>query len=119
MKFSTRLTGKITNKLSSSSGESIAETMVALLIAALAILMLAGAMMTASNIVTRSRNKLNEYYDKTEDVIKDVTNPGKTANGTVTISKSDASFSISPSVRYKKNDKFSQTPVAVYGYRNP
>ena len=50
------------NKLSSTSGESIAETLVAVLIAALALLMLAGTINSASRIITRSQQELSNYY---------------------------------------------------------
>lgn len=56
------LNRQIANKLRSKSGESISETLVALLISALALVMLAGAIAAASNMVTRTREKLNKYY---------------------------------------------------------
>ena len=53
----------VQSKLKSRIGESIAETLVAVLIAAFALLMLAGTVNTSSNLVINSRNKLNEYYE--------------------------------------------------------
>ena len=53
---------RIMAKLRSQAGESIAETLVATLIAALALLMLAGAVSSASNIITRSNDAMNDYY---------------------------------------------------------
>ena len=50
---------KLRKKIKSPSGESIAETLVALLIAALALVMLAGAMTAASNMIAVSRKKMN------------------------------------------------------------
>ena len=49
-------------KLRSTAGESIGETLVALLISALALVMLAGAVSSASNIITRSNDAMNDYY---------------------------------------------------------
>ena len=49
-------------KLKSSSGESIAETLVAVLIAALALLMLAGTINSASRLITTSKSALETYY---------------------------------------------------------
>ena len=56
----------VRKKINSQAGESIAETLVSLLIAALALVMLAGAMSASTNIVIRSREKLNSYYDANE-----------------------------------------------------
>ncbi|MBE6039757.1 MAG: hypothetical protein E7219_02210 [Clostridiales bacterium] len=64
-----RLTAKVNNKLSSNAGESIAETLVALLISALALVMLAGSIYAASNMVTRSREQLKKYYRANEIMV--------------------------------------------------
>ena len=53
---------KVTQKLKSSAGESIAEVLIALLISALALMMLAGMINAASNTVTTSREILEDYY---------------------------------------------------------
>ena len=49
-------------KLRSRAGESIGETLVSLLIAALALTMLAGAIASATKIITQSKAKMAEYY---------------------------------------------------------
>ena len=49
-------------KLRGCKGESIGETLIALLISSLALLMLAGAVSSAANIVTTSKQKMVEYY---------------------------------------------------------
>ena len=49
-------------KLKSQTGESIGETLVSLLIAALALVMLAGAVSASSGVIMKGRNKLNAYY---------------------------------------------------------
>ena len=53
-------------KLGSRAGETITETLVSVLISALALVMLAGAITAASNIIKRSRNALSEYYAANE-----------------------------------------------------
>lgn len=50
------------NKLRSRAGESLVETLVALLVSALALTMLAGAVTTATRIIEASDKKMNEYY---------------------------------------------------------
>ena len=61
---------QIGNKLRSRSGESISETLVALVISSLALVMLAGAISAASNMVTKTRVKLEKYYAANEYVAK-------------------------------------------------
>ena len=53
---------KIAAKLRSCTGESIAETLIATLIAALALVMLAGAIGSAARIISDSNVAMNEYY---------------------------------------------------------
>lgn len=65
-----RLKRMIRGKLRSRAGESIAETLVALLISALALVMLAGVISASTRIVTSSREKLNKYYSVNEGIVK-------------------------------------------------
>lgn len=57
-------------KLKSRSGETIAETLVALLIAALALVMLAGAIQAGTHIIDRSRDTFSDYYAQNEHLVK-------------------------------------------------
>lgn len=50
-------------KLHSQAGESIGETLVAVLISALALVILAGAIGAATRIITRSNTAVKEHYD--------------------------------------------------------
>gem|GEM_PF-1497885 len=52
----------ILNKLNNRRGESIAEVLVALMISALALVLLASMISTATSLVTNSRSKMAEYY---------------------------------------------------------
>lgn len=52
---------RIAAKLRGRAGESIAETLIALLISALALVMLAGAISSAANMITKSRNWVNNH----------------------------------------------------------
>ena len=49
-------------KLKEPSGETLTETLVALLIAALALVMLAGMISSTTRIVTQSKTTMNSYY---------------------------------------------------------
>ena len=53
---------RIQSKIRSCAGESIGETLIALLISALALIMLAGAISSAARIVTRNKSAMEEYY---------------------------------------------------------
>ena len=108
MLFSERLK----QKLHSNSGESIAETLVSVLIAALALLLLAGTMRSASNIVTRSREKLKDYYDASETMV--TTTPDTEATVTITDGSASGGITISSSIKYNENDTFSDVPVVMY-----
>lgn len=68
---------KVNKKLRNRSGESISETLVALLISALALVMLAGAITTASRIVRVSRDKLGSYYTANENLATMTTSSGE------------------------------------------
>lgn len=54
---------RIARKLKSRAGESIAETLIGLLIASLALVMLAGAIATATRLVLTSKDKMDGYYE--------------------------------------------------------
>ena len=56
---------RIKAKLRGKTGESIGETLIALLISALALMMLAGAVSSAANVVNRSRAAMNTYNETT------------------------------------------------------
>ena len=107
---------KIVNKLGSRSGESISETLVALLISALALVMLAGVIATSSRIVTKSRASMGRYYNNCNDMVRMSAGAGSSGStGKVTISGTGIAMDISGNVSYiqaKLDDK------DVYYYRS-
>ena len=97
---------KIILKLRSSNGESLTETLVALLIAAIALVMLASMISSTTRIVTQSKTKMTEYYKANKTVA------AQTGEGT-----DDASVTINGqeySVTAYLNQSFSSTPIASY-----
>lgn len=58
-------------KLRGRAGESIAETLIALLISALALVMLAGAISSAANIVRTSKNWVSHHNSQMETIHAD------------------------------------------------
>ena len=59
-----KLRVRLSSKLKSTAGESIAEVLIALLIAALALTMLASVISTSARIITSSKAAMNAYYQK-------------------------------------------------------
>ncbi len=110
-------TQKLEKKLNSQKGESLTETLVALLISAVALVMLAGAITAAGHVVTRSKDKLNAYYLNNEDLVKRKTSGGvgniTTSTGNMTITGSDISIP-SYAVTFYNNGEFGKYPVVAY-----
>ena len=103
----------IMKKLRSRAGETITETLLSVLIGALALVMLAGAVSTASRVITTSRDKLNKYYDTTETVINKVYRDESPISGTVTI-KSGDTVTDQVDINYDLNTEFGSMTIVVY-----
>lgn len=105
---------KLIRRLRSNSGESFAETLVSLLISVLALTMLAGAISTASGLITKSRTKIDSYQDNIEAVIA-AESVGITGTGTVTIEKElTDTINIAPLDIVFYSTDFGSTPVGIY-----
>ena len=98
-------------KLRSRSGESIAETLIALLVSALALMMLAGAVSAATNVVTKSKAKMTEYYAADQLL----TEAAKSTN-TLTVTMGGYTFD---GVPYVANTTFPGTEVIAYEMPTP
>jgi len=72
------------NKRLNNRGESLAEILVAVLIAALGILAVAGMIITASNLLTKSEKSMYELYDAQSAIEAQDTTALEVTNGTVT-----------------------------------
>ncbi len=106
---------RLRKKLKSKTGESISETLVALLIAALALVMLAAAMSSVSSVIFTSRDKLEEYY-KESDKLANMSD-AVTVSGGITMKDESGSITFEPyDIEYYKNDEFDKTPVVTYKY---
>lgn len=115
MKESSTVIKAANKKLRSRAGESIAETLVALLISALALVLLAGAITASTRIVRNSRAKLDEYYNKNETVAGMPAGSGTTANVYIKDGDSISSNNIATvPVRCYENDTFSSDKVVAY-----
>lgn len=101
---------KVWKKVQNCAGESIAETLIAVLIIALALTMLAGMITATSNMIKTSKEKINDYYEANAPLETQASNDGTISVG---ISVGDATIK-SESVNYKKNETFSNYPVVAY-----
>lgn len=107
-------------KLRSKAGETIAETLIALLISALALMMLAGAIAAANRIITRSDEVMHNYYEANDVMIQkpstSVSNSHVSVSPAVVMyggSSASVSFSTSCSV-YTQNVLGSSRSVGLY-----
>lgn len=101
---------RIKGKLSSHAGESIAETLFALLISSLALIMLAGAVSSAMRVVTGSKEKIDVYY-RANNVLADRSDAPETLTVDI-IGLLPSGEEIS--VNYWENDTLSGVPVIAY-----
>ena len=107
---------KLKEKFKSHAGESISETLISLLIAALALVMLAGAISSSTSVILKSEDKLKDYYDSAESLTKR-TSGISSSNPEIKITDNNSAIS-APNypVIYYKNEEFSKTPVVAYEY---
>ena len=107
---------KIHAKLCNQSGESIGETLVALLISALALVMLAGAIGSAAKVITRSNEKMTKYYQTDNKIAERATAKSGPINITMT-EKTDSTLTqttVTGTYKYYMNDEFGNTLVVGY-----
>lgn len=108
------MTGAI-RKIRNRAGETIAETLIALLIAALALVMLAAAISTVSGIITRSSDKIDKYYDENENLVKGSGDSGGSMTLETSGSASTPGLSATISVHYGSNNVLnSSSPVIAF-----
>ena len=79
---------KINRKLRSNSGESMAETLISLLVAALGILLLAGMIQASSNLIVSSNEKFRKYVED-ENIIIEKDEDEKLGDGQVSLTSGD------------------------------
>ncbi len=115
--FMKRLKNKLKNKLKNHSGETIGEVLVALLISALALMMLAGAITTSSRLVTTSRDRQKDYYKANDALNGRSGTSGSGSEGTVILKEGTAEIK-SSTVNFYINNTFTKTPVIAYSLQD-
>lgn len=97
--------GLIVSRLKSSRGETLAETLVAVLISALSLVILAGMITAATRLITKSRDSVRSYVES-ENALADPASAG--TEGTVIIRMNSSEI--------KPYDGSSGTGIGVYYY---
>ena len=110
-------------KIRSSKGESIAETLVALLIAALALLVLAGAITSTLRIINSSNKAMADYEAAQKTIITkdnaEATTDVKTFNGTISLQTSNDHLTFKQyNVTTYVNRTFKKTDVVSFERRS-
>lgn len=100
----------VLKKLRSKAGESISETLISLLVASLALMMLAGAVSSGTGMITKSRTKLGEYYEKNDALVMVSPNP---SDASITI-KADGLTDQTVQIQYTQNTEFGSQTVVSY-----
>ncbi len=91
---------KIRAKLKSRKGDSIAEVLVALLIAGVALVLLASMITSSTNIISRSRERMETYYADNNAL---AAQSGGGGEATVTVKNGDSTletFTVTPFVNH-------------------
>ena len=101
---------RIARRLKSRAGESIAETLIGLLIASLALVMLAGAIATATRLVLTSKDKMDRYYEADGAMASHVS---ASARSSVTLTDADGTVNQTVPVEIYTNNVFAN-PVYAY-----
>lgn len=113
---------RMISKLRSRSGETLAETLIAVLISALAALMLTGAITSAKRAVDINENVINRYYAVNNAMVERKESPleeeGYTGELTVTIKNDSINLTPATSVNatYYQNNQFPGRSVIAYTY---
>lgn len=104
-------------KLKNKKGESLTETLVALLISVLSLTLLASMILSGNRITSRSKERMTDYYDSSSAIVQ---GSGASIDGSITIKDAAGKYCrLSPdenSVRVNiyVNYEFKDTPVVFY-----
>lgn len=112
-------------KCRNQSGETIAETLIALLVSALALTMLAGSITTATKVAESSDKTLKQYYAVTNTVAEGTGSSGvadgklKTGNGYVSIYETDPAKDLlsgdgRTGIAFRVNSGLNTKPIVAY-----
>lgn len=111
---------RISAKLRHRAGETIAETLLALLVSSLALLMLAGAISSATRVITTAKTTMANYYTGDSAI---VTRASSAMKQTISMTlqdktEDDALADITYQVDCYENATFAGKPVVAYVKHN-
>lgn len=105
-------------KLRSQAGETLAETLITVLIIAVAMTMLAGMISATASMVKTSETKMNEYYQISaalETFSEVVNDQDQAPTATITVTKNSENKNLDPvKIEYAKNEVFTEHTVIAY-----
>lgn len=105
---------KTLRKLNSNRGETLVEVLVAVLISALALVMFAAMISTATRLTVQSKNTLKVYYSNNAILESKISSSGEDA--TITVSTSGTGTNLTDTIPVKVyTNIFSKTEVIAYG----
>ncbi len=105
---------KIKERITSQAGETIAEVLISLLIATVALMMLAMMISSTVSMVTRSKDRMDEYYSGNADL--ELQEPSSSRSITITIETSGSAGTTvkeTPNVALYENTTLNN-PVYAY-----
>ena len=105
---------RILAKLRSRAGDSIAELLIALLISSLAMVMLAGAVSSASNMIRRGNTAMTAYFTEDNALAERTTDDGNPPPAATVTLKEGSNDVQNWAVKYYSNDTFGRTHVVAY-----
>ena len=96
-------------KVHSQIGETLAETLITVLIIAVAMTMLAGMISASASMVKKSEKKMDDYYQGSE-VLETFS---ETESNMITLKTDEATFESIP-IEYAKNEVFTDHTIIAY-----
>lgn len=109
--------GKIASRLSDTGGETLTEVLVSVLIGGMAILLMAMAIVSSSNMIKKSEDVMNKYYAITTELAAgsgaDLEPP---FHGTISLKNGTDTLMTGPVTGYATDKQVRDKEVAVYSY---
>lgn len=102
---------QIAEKLRARAGETIAETLIALLVSTLALMILAGMISSTGNLVRSGKERMDAYYTANAEM------ESFAAPTAAAFTISDGTYTVSVNAQYATNETFTHSSDAVTAYR--
>ena len=97
-------------RLKSNAGETLAEVLISMLIAALALTMLASVISSTARVINRSKEKMNEYYAASDALAK------RSGGGLTSVSNGDLGITIYITTPSEDKEKIGLKAGVTYVY---